>query len=268
MTKEELIATAMTKEELLARIAQIQALAPSMNKFTALVMGRFGTGKTRLLGTARKPILIDSFDPGGTVVLRDLIKAGDVVLRDYSRDDPKNPDSYKRWEKQWEDDLRTGFLKYFGTYSIDTLTTWIDSASTKVAKDKGREDNLPKLPDYPIIINMCKNMIKLTSAEDCDFILTAHLEAVKDEITGEIREEVATYPSLRPKVPALFTEKWVMITKDKPGGCDYKILTKPRGRYQASTQLGKDDIFAMEEVPDIKTLLKKAGLPTDDKVWR
>lgn len=258
----------MTKEELLKRIEQIQALNPSMDKFTSLVMGRFGTGKTRLLGTARKPILIDSFDPGGAVVLRDLIKKGDVVLRDYSKENIKKPDAYMKWEKQWEDDLRTGFLSMFGTYSIDTLTTWVDAATTKVAFDKGREENLPKLPDYPIIINMCKNMIKLTSAESCDFILTAHLEAVKDEITGEIREEVATYPSLRPKIPALFTEKWVMITKDKPGGCDYKILTKPRGRYQASTQLGKDDIFLMEEVPDIKALLKKAGLPTEDRVWR
>jgi len=32
--------------------------------------------------------------------------------------------------------------------------------------------------------------------------------------------------------------------------------------------LGKDGLFLPEEEPNIKALLKKAGLPNEDKVWR
>ena len=52
---------------------------PLQKRFSALVTGETNAGKTFLLRTARKPVHIDSFDPGGTKCLRDLIKSGDII---------------------------------------------------------------------------------------------------------------------------------------------------------------------------------------------
>ena len=56
-------------------------------RFSALVTGETNAGKTFLLRTARRPVHIDSFDPGGTKGLRDLIASGDVVADTRYEDD-------------------------------------------------------------------------------------------------------------------------------------------------------------------------------------
>jgi len=260
----------MTKEELLARVAKIREDNPiDPAHFTALVMGKFGTGKTRLFKTCKFPCLIDMFDPNGYSVLSKEIAEGKIIVRKFMNENSQKPTEYMRWEKQWEEDIKTGFLNEFATYGIDSLTTWIEACTNEIAKRKGHEDGVPKITAYPIVFNMAKDMIKLTSTQACDFIVTAHLTPDKDEVTGEITEELETYPKLRSRIPILFSEKYVLLATSGAGGkTSYKLLTQPKGRFRASTQLGKDGLFLPEEEPNVKALLKKAGLPSEDKVWR
>lgn len=240
------------------------------NNFSALVMGEPGMGKTHFIGTGKLPILIDSFDPRGTTTLdiehAEEIARGDIIIRTFWEESSKAPKMYAKWEAQWERDIRDGFLSYFGTYAIDSLSTMMDAMSNKVSKDKGRSGGALAIQDYIPLYNTIKDIIKLTASQQCDFILTAHLVPFENELTHEIKCELEAYGKLKVQIPLLFTEKYVLLAKPSSSGLTYKVLTQSTHRYRASTQLGSGGRFSAEEEPDIKKLLNKAGLDNKDKV--
>lgn len=263
----------MEKIDVKNRIEDIRKLYKESNtdtNFTALVMGEPGSGKTSFIATGRKPILIDSFDPRGTTVLninfKDMIDKGELLVRTYWKESFKHPSEYAKFEREWEKDIRSNFLSNFGTYAIDSLSTFIDTMTYKVSKDKGRQGGALAIQDYIPLYNTLKDIIKLTASQDCDFILTGHLQPYENELTKEIKCELEAYGKLKVQIPLLFTEKYVMLVKPTSSGTSYKILTQPTYRYRASTQLGSGGRFDKEEEPNIKNLLKKAGLNNTDKV--
>lgn len=234
--------------------------------YSALIMGEFGTGKTSLFRTCPKPVLIDMFDPRGHLVLRDEIEKGEIYIRPFYNESYKKPTEYIRWEKQWEEDIKTGFLDNFATYGIDSATTFIQSMANQISKMEGRPKGSLAIQDYNIIYNTIRDIIKITSFEaNCVFLLTAHLVTDKDEVTQEIKAELDIYKRLKSQLPLLFTEKYVLGTKSTSRGVEYELLTAPTGRYRASTQLGKDGLFNVREKPDIKYLIEKAGMSYPDK---
>jgi len=251
-------------KEKLKNISHLYNMQAGNTNFTALVAGLPGAGKTTFIGTGRKPVLVDSFDPRGAVILKPLVDSREVYVRTFWDEKTSSPTEYSRWEDIWEDDLRTGFLNNFGTYAIDSLTTLIQALSNKIATEKGREPGTLALQDYQPLYGVVRDIIKLTSTQNVDFILTAHLINVQDDLTGAISSEVDTYSKLRSQVPLLFTEKYVINVKSSPSGPKRVLLTNFSGTFRASTQIGAGK-FSTEEVPDIKVLLKKAGYPTNDK---
>ncbi|MCK5604590.1 hypothetical protein KAR91_22065, partial [Candidatus Pacearchaeota archaeon] len=75
----------------------------SQESFNLLLLGESGTGKTITASTGRGPILIDSFDPGGTKGLDPEIKSGKVFVDTrWEREDPKNPTAFTVWEKEFD----------------------------------------------------------------------------------------------------------------------------------------------------------------------
>ena len=98
---------------------------PRQSSFSALVLATFGSGKSYILRTARKPVHIDSFDPGGTKCLKKWIKSGEIIADTrWEVDDPLNPYCYKEWLKEFEYRLENGYFDHFGTYALDSSTTW------------------------------------------------------------------------------------------------------------------------------------------------
>jgi hypothetical protein len=233
--------------------------------FTGLLMGTFSTGKTSLLGTGRLPVLIDSFDPGGTVVLRQKLESGEVLVRDWSIDNYKQPTAYTKWEAQWEQDIRNGFLKNFGTYAIDSLTTFITALSNHISKKAGRPPATLAIQDYTLIYATLRDIISLSSAQGCDFLMTAHLTLNKDDLTGEIIAEIDTYNKLKTLLPVLFSERYVLRKVEKASGITYEVLTNDQGRYKAGSRLANEGKIETVEKPNIKAILKKAGYNIDDK---
>ena len=101
---------------------------PLQKRFSALVTGETGSGKTYLLRSARMPIHIDSFDPGGTKCLRSLIKKGDVVADTrWENEDPYNPTVFNDWIKETDYRFEVGYFDKFGTYALDSSTTFADA---------------------------------------------------------------------------------------------------------------------------------------------
>lgn len=253
----------------LKRIYSPVDITPNM---TVLFQGEPGSGKTLTVTTAPKPVLYYSFDPNKMMVLHtqapELLRSGMIQYIPYWNESYSSPTEYLRWEKDWEEHISSGYLDQFGTVCIDSFTTWIEAAGNEVLRRKNmtRKAGIPTdqlaQGDYPLLYNLTRDMIKRTSSCDCNFILTAHLEAEKDELTQQIRYVLSTYKGLKTIVPPLFTEKWVMQKRAVGTEVKYSILTNNKGLYTASTQLKGLDI---QEEPDIKKLLQKAGLPANDK---
>ena len=245
-------------------------LVGSRQSFSCLVMGLFGAGKTTFACTGRLPILVDTFDPNGTIIfqtdpfLRDLVQKGALVTRTFWNESTHSPTEYQKWEKIWQDDCKSGFIGRFGTYCIDSGTTQLEAITNYIAYKKGRGDNL-QIQDYPIIYNIIRDIVKISSSQGADFIYTGHLVDARNDLTSEVMAELDTYQRLKSRLPLLFTEKYVIMEKQTSKGVEHILLTEPRGRFRASTQLGAKGIFKAEEVPNIKELLKKAGMQSEDK---
>jgi hypothetical protein len=237
----------------------------SLEHFTALISGLWGVGKTRLLATGRLPVLIDSFDPKGPIVLRQAIKEGKVLVRDWSGDTSKTPNKYKAWEDQWEKDLQDNFLSNFGTYSIDSWTTFQSAVTNYISSRNKRPQGSLAQGDYLGMYATLRDIIGRTSLQGVDFILTAHLEPTKDELIGDIQYQINAYKQLMVELPLLFSERYVMVKEETAKDHKYYLLTNNQGRYRASSRLNSEGVFKTIEEPDIKKLLEKAGFDTKDK---
>lgn len=259
------------------KVEEIQRLYEEMmgdqTSLSALLAGIQGSGKSTFSCSGRGPVLLDIFDPKGTVfihtnpVLKERYENKEIIIRPFWNEDSKNPTEYNRWYGQWKEDCESGFLSLFGTYVIDSGTTMIEAMSNEIRKRKGRGDNL-QVQDYIPLYNTVMDIIKISNSQGCDFIYIAHLLMIQDEVTGEVKAELDTYSRLRSKIPKLFTEKYVLQKKNKPGGVDHVLLTTSAGRYEASSQLASSGKIPNEVEPNLKKLLELAGLPTEDKPIR
>lgn len=260
----------MEKLDIEKRISEIRDMYKETvgdeNNFSILLKGLEGSGKTSTICTAPKPILIDAFDPRCHIIVKQLLKPNEYLLRPFWDEKTSKPTQYSRWEAMWERDLASGFLDNFGTYAVDSVTTFTQSLSNQVSKAEGRSQGKLAIQDYNIIYGVIRDLVKMTSAQaNCVFIMTAHLVNDRDDLTGEIIAELDLYKRLKSQLPLLFTEKYVMTSKETSSGVKYQLLTRPTGRFRASTQLGAMDKFEMYEEPDISKLIKKAGLKIEDK---
>lgn len=250
---------------------------PYQKRFSALVTGETNAGKTFLLRTARKPIHIDSFDPGGTKCLRDLIAKGDVVAdTQWESDDPFNPTAFARWMKTIDIRMQIGYFNHFGAYCLDSATTFGDAVMNYQLANKNRAGEAPQHrhdynPQKVYMTNYIKKLMRLP----CDFILTGHLREIKKLVRVDAKTGIATedikYRFLTTgqavvTIPLLFDEIYVLTGKDSRGREPKReMLIDSLGEYIARSRLKANGLLNATEPPDIKALLKKIGLDWRDK---
>ena len=240
---------------------------PRSGSFNFLLLGESGTGKSFLLNTARKPIHLDCFDPGGTKNLVDMIKKGELIpdIR-WEEEDPLTPSVFREWEKVMKERITSGYFNHFGTYCLDSSTTWSDAIMNQILKSEGLAGQPPRWAhDYVPQKVKIQNWIKLLMKLPCDFILTGHLEGSKDEVTGRMSYRYMTTGKAAITIPLLFDEIYVMDPKTTSSGVEYRILTQSNGTYLARSRMAKKGLLKTYEEPDIKAMLKKCGFPTEDK---
>lgn len=249
-------------EEIRARYAE----GMKHSGYNAMVYGYMGSGKTHLLGTARKPVLIHAFDPGGEKTLADQIESGEVLVdARFQSEDAKKPTAFRSWEREFDRLRNSDFFEHIGTFAIDSITTWSEALMNAILKAQGRAGGIPQMQDYLVQINTIRDYVKIITALPCDVILTGHVDTEKDEVTGRITTGIMVTGKLKEKIPLLMDEVYMTMAKETSKGIEYSILTRNTGLFKARTRIGRNGTFDTYEEPDIKHLLRKAGMNTDDK---
>lgn len=240
--------------------------------FNAIIYADIGAGKTTLAETCRRPILVHSFDPNGTLVLRDGIRDGYIIADNrFEVDDARNPTAFQAWDAEYHRLKREGIFEIFGTYFFDSLTTFSQIVMNTVLKKTGKPGGIPeagagKSSDYVLQMNYLEIALRDFFALPCDVIITAHPDVNKDDVTGKMFVGPLVTGQLKTRLPLLFDEMYYLMTiQNKEGGIDRALLTQPNGTAKAKTRLGMKGRFDVFEKPDIKNLIKKSGLPFEDK---
>lgn len=240
-------------------------------RYQALAYGDKGTGKTTLYATARLPVHIDSFDPGGSQVLADEIEKGVVVVDTrWETDDPTNPKVFAAWDLEFHRRKREGYFAQFATYGLDSITTFSQIIMNYVLKKQGRPGGIPQTGagaenDYVHQMLHLENSLVGIFSLPCDLLVTAHPESEKDDASGKMFVSPMITGKAKIRIPLLFSEMYYLRVEDKADGTTrWMLQTRPSAIYKASSRLARQGKFDKFEEPNIKALLKKAGRPYND----
>jgi len=263
----------------LKRVTDYYNQDPLQKRFSAIVTGETNAGKTYLLRTARFPIHIDSFDPGGTKCLTDLIRSeknpnGQIVAdTSWETEDPFTPKAFAEWKKVTNIRLNTKYFDMFGTYCLDSLTTFGKAVMNFQLGMDDRAGEVPKFNwDYNPQRNEIENFIRKLMNLSCDFILMGHLREIEkllaiDPKTGIKRTEIKYRLHVTGQsvitIPLLFDELYTIIGKGNPP--KREMLIDSLGTYIARSRLKRNGKLEATEEPDIRKILKKIGLAWEDK---
>lgn len=254
-----------TQTRLKERLQQQYAANKRARSFKALVLGRYGTGKTCFAVTGRKPVLFHSFDPGGTTSIRQLIDAG-AVLPDirFEEEDSKNPTAFNLWVEEMKKLEQENAFHQIGTYVLDSLTTFSAAVMNQILFKAGKVGAKPTWDEYSAEHNHIIHSILELTRLPCDVIITAHLESEKDEVSGRLGTVPLVTGKLKTRIPNLFDEVYVMLPRETPTGITYGVLTRNTGYYQAKSRLGNQNQLEASEAANLKVILQKTGMPFAD----
>ncbi len=243
----------------------------SANYFRALIYGDSGTGKTRLALTCRKPILIMSFDPGGTKTVRRAIEEGWIVADTrYEEEEVKNPTAWALYEKEYFRLKKEGVFDLFGTVFVDSLTTMGQACMNAVMKKNGHAGGIPvtgekgKDNDYVMQMAWLEAAIKDLFTLKCDVILTAHPDLSTDEAKRNFIGPLVTGQA-KIRIPLMFDEMYATQTSQTPQGVKYALLTQSTGLFRAKSRFSDKGQLDTFEESDIKKIMKKCGFEVEDK---
>lgn len=251
----------------------------------ALIIGDKGVGKTKLLSTARRPVLGYFFDPDGELTLfeddpetkKSRCPKWLIPMTSYTKVNVSTaPDGRNGQEaiRLFANDImahkKSGIFNQIGTVVLDSLTTFgdalIGSVLTK-ARLNPKHGPTMEIQDWGTFLNECSFWIKTLLTLPCDVLILGHIQSDKDDVTGRIIHNVMLPGSGAQKAPILLSEVYYMFAEQVLGQANVPakrvLLTGNDSYYKASTRLGRDGKFLLREEPDLMNLRRKAGLSTE-----
>ena len=236
---------------------------------SVLLTGESGSGKTYITRTAPRPVHIDSFDPTGTMSVRDEIERGNIIVDTrFEEENFMSPSAFKLWTKEFEARRVGKYFESIGTYVLDSATTFTTAIMNSVqASPKGsgagqvpvwNKDYHPQKVAIETWLSKCMTL-------PCHFILTAHLEPQKNDEGSIIAYRFMMTGKSSITVPLKFDEIWVTTTKETSKGIEYSVKLNSTGFYLARSRLAGTGKLKPTEPANLKEIIKKAGLDYQDK---
>ena len=140
-------------------------------------------------------------------------------------------ETYKAWEKDFEDKLSKNFFDKYENISLDSFTTLADAVMDGVLSLNGRAGQWPQQDDYGPQMLALTNIIRTFTALDKNFYCTGHMEMKQDEVSQRIFQTPLMTGRLKTKLPLLFSEIFFLQAQpvNQPGkaAVQYMIQTKP-----------------------------------------
>jgi len=258
---------ANTASNVLAEIQRKYAAQQSQAYNRFLLYGGSGSGKTYSLRTAKKPLFIDSFDPGGSVALADLVEKGEaLVISEYEKEDARRPSAFVSWDNAFDKLERANAFSQIGTYVLDSATTWAQAILNEVLKRASRTAGVPQQNDwYPQMVLM-EAAIKRILSLPCDVVFICHDDILKDEITGKIMRSPLLTGKTKKRIPLLFSEIYYADVKRSSKGAEYVWQIKKDSTSEARSRLaGLPGVKLDEFIPqDFQSLMRAVGHPYED----
>lgn len=249
-----------TISELAKEYREQSSVSAKFNR--VLLYGGTGTGKTYSLRTFKLPLFVDSFDPGGSVCLKDFVKDGKAIVRsEFEVEDWDSPSAFDKWDRGFDAVVRTGVFEQVGTYCLDSATTWAQAALNVVLKANGRAGKVPHQNDwYPQMVLIEKSLRNIMNLP-CDVVFICHDDAVKDEMTGGLSRLPLLTGKLSKRIPLLFSEMYYSQVVRSSKGAEYKWQTVSDSQIAARSRNAATAKVKVEpmEIADFRKLADKWG---------
>lgn len=231
----------------------------SMGKASFLVVGEHGSGKTHTISTCPKPIVVDSFDPGGAKTLRPMVQEGGIIVNVFEEDNPQQPSTYQKWALFLQERARAGYFTEVATYAVDSFTMLGEYALNKHAKGQK-----PTQPMYQMQQIDLKNALALIRSLPCHFMATGHLIPKYDGDGNMQGYEFLAVGRQKTTIPLLFDEIYLAHRSGTGKAEKYMLRVSSSSMYATRTRIG-GGILEDKEEPNIREILKKCGMPWEDK---
>lgn len=256
-----------------ARISKMYEDDPRSLTFNGIIYGAPKVGKTSVIDTCPGPVLVHSFDPGGSKPLREGMESGRILVdSSFEQDDANSPRAFAAWEKEMTLLIKDKFFDYCGTFVLDSMTTWaqcimydvIYKAAVK-SNGKRKKGSHPRQQDWMPQMNIIEKWMRTLVGLPCNCLLLGHDDLPTNEDGEPIDDRsMMITGKLKKRVPALFDEVYYMHIASAVKG-ERKLQTQPKNRISAGSRLGYGGKLELQEDPDIKAILKKVGYPYKDK---
>lgn len=281
VTKEE--NNEQPEHKTISELKQIYAEDNQTDLLKCMLYGGWGTWKTTLAATMPRPILFQTFDPGGDKVfhIQKGVEDGSIIVdkRFQERNWEDSENRFREWNDDYKKMKQDGVFDGIKTYILDSLTTFqrfvidasIDGNNKNVRVSKNMPVKIPQMRDYNVqgaaIEYAISDMLELP----CHVVIIAHSEEDRDDDTDlKYCQPLITGKKLRNRLPVLFDE--IYITTEQRKGVH--LLTKPKNYYKAKSRVAKlspkiFDAYAIEDPKDFsfsRDILRHAGFCTEEEI--
>jgi len=221
---------------------KLSDLNPS-EQLKVLIYGDAGAGKTVFSCSFPGPVFVADFDgkvSSAAAHYRHVGESARVEQIDYEDYTKRNEMDipFARWScklHELEQAAKTGEFPY-KTVVVDSLTFYADRCMEKVMSDcpgiKGPQKGIPGLQHYGVLNPTFKAQLARVLALPCHVVVTAHIEADKDELSGEIVYAPMLSGKLKAYIPILFPEVHRAYAETKAGVTKFLAQTKPDFKYK------------------------------------
>jgi len=229
--------------------------------FKILVIGDYGSGKSIFASTFPTPAFVFDFDKG---ILS--YRGKDFDYTSYNID----PKGWIEFDKDFLEVKKAVAEGKYKTLIVDSTSTMSDLAMERALQlDPKRSTTNGPLWNvhYSIVKNLVEGKLRQIMQLECNIVIIAHLQVIKDEETGAVISTQPLLPgALAQKIPGYFDEVYYAFNRMKEGKPAFLLQTVSKGLYKARSRISGEKSILPSEIPnDYNELIKAIAKAGEEK---